>query len=66
MWAQLAAGARAFLPTQFGLSFFIWDGGCYNARTFNFFVFPAPSLYGHDKRFMCQVCHGPTRLDSQC
>ena len=55
MSAQLAAGARAFLPTQFGLSFFVWDGGCYNARTFNFFVFPAPSLPGHDKRFMCQV-----------
>jgi hypothetical protein len=52
---QLASGAQAFLPTQFGLSCFVWEGGAYAARTFNFFLFPQPLLPGLDKRFSCQV-----------
>ena len=52
---QLASGARAFLPTQFGLSFFVWEGGCYSAHTFNVFLFPQPLISGLDKRFTCQA-----------
>lgn len=57
MWAavQLAEGAQSFLVSQFGLSFFCWEGGKYAAQTFNFYLFPLPMLQGQDKRFLCQV-----------
>lgn len=48
------ASARQFLVTQFGLSCFTWTGAGYEARTFNFHLFPRP--YGDsDRRFLCQV-----------
>lgn len=53
---QLAEGAQNFLVSQFGLSFFCWEGGKYAAQTFNFYLFPLPMLHGQDKRFLCQVC----------
>ena len=63
---QLASGAQAFLPTQFGLSFFVWEGGAYNAHTFNFFLFPQPLLPGLDKRFTCQVWPLPHVMVAAC
>lgn len=48
-------GAQSFLITQFGLSCFIWEGGQYQAHTFNFYLFPLPMLPGPSKRFMCDV-----------
>ncbi|BDA49408.1 Poly(A)-specific ribonuclease PARN [Coccomyxa sp. Obi] len=51
----LAEGAQNFLVSQFGLSFFCWEGGKYAAQTFNFYLFPLPMLHGQDKRFLCQA-----------
>ena len=55
MLVQLAEGAQKFLVSQFGVSFFCWAGGKYEAQTFNFYLFPLPMLPGQDKRFLCQV-----------
>jgi hypothetical protein len=51
---QTLASSRAFVINQFGLSAFVWEGGAYRPRTFNFYLFPRPSE-GSDKRFVCQV-----------
>ncbi|KAI3424112.1 hypothetical protein D9Q98_009473 [Chlorella vulgaris] len=50
---QTLASSRAFVINQFGLSAFVWEGGAYRPRTFNFYLFPRPSE-GSDKRFVCQ------------
>lgn len=52
---QYRDGAQSFLITQFGLSCFLWEGGQYQAHTFNFYLFPLPMLPGPSRRFMCDV-----------
>ena len=67
--AQLLGSSRSFVVNQFGLSAFVWvpeeqlppggvggeegPAGSYQARTFNFYLFPRP-FEGSDKRFVCQ------------
>lgn len=46
--------AKNFLITQFGLSTFTWTGAAYEARTFNFYLFPRP-YEDVDRRFLCQA-----------
>ncbi|KAK9818287.1 hypothetical protein WJX72_010105 [[Myrmecia] bisecta] len=53
-YQQMVASSRQFLINQFGLSAFCWEEGEYRARTFNFYIFPAP-FQGHDRRFLCQA-----------
>ncbi|KAF8061172.1 PAT17 [Scenedesmus sp. PABB004] len=53
-YAKAAAAAEQFLVTQFGLSCFTWAGGAYEARSFNFTLFPSPTE-DVDARFMCQA-----------
>ena len=55
-YRKLVLSAQQFLVTQFGLSAFCWDAasGSYQARTFNFYLFPRPWQH-HDRRFMCQA-----------
>ena len=53
-YIKTAASAEQFLVTQFGLSAFRWTGECYEARTFNIHLFPAPHD-DVDRRFMCQA-----------
>jgi hypothetical protein len=56
LWGlQYRDGAQSFLITQFGLSCFLWEGGQYQAHTFNFYLFPLPMLPGPSRRFMCDV-----------
>jgi ABC-type nickel/cobalt efflux system permease component RcnA len=51
---QMLASSRAFVVNQFGLSAYVWEGGAYRPRTFNFYIFPRP-FEGADKRFVCQA-----------
>lgn len=41
-YEELLENSREFVINQFGLSTFTWDGGCYKAKTFNFYTFPRP------------------------
>jgi poly(A)-specific ribonuclease len=50
----MLASSRAFVVNQFGLSAYVWEGGAYRPRTFNFYIFPRP-FEGADKRFVCQA-----------
>ena len=50
----MVTSASRFVITQYGLSAFSWEGGCYRAKTFNFYTFPRP-FEGYDRRFVCQV-----------
>lgn len=52
-YQEMLSSSRAFVINQFGLSAFVWEGGAYRARTFNFYIFPRP-FEGSDKRFVCQ------------
>lgn len=52
-YVKAAAAAEQFLVAQFGLSFFKWCGNCYEARSFNFHLFPSPNG-DTDLRFMSQ------------
>ena len=65
---RTVAAAQQFLILQFGLTAFVWrgpradasggggggGGGAYEARTFNFYLFPAPRG-DFDLRFACQA-----------
>eukprot|EP00879_Flechtneria_rotunda_P029453 GHRR01031860.1.p1 GENE.GHRR01031860.1~~GHRR01031860.1.p1 ORF type:complete len:217 (+),score=69.08 GHRR01031860.1:106-756(+) len=53
-YIKTAAAAEQFLVTQFGLSLFTWMGNHYEARSFNFYLFPAPTDQ-YDLRFMSQA-----------
>jgi hypothetical protein len=53
-YMKTAAAAEQFLVTQFGLTAFTWTGSCYQVRSFNFHLFPAPSD-DMDLRFTCQA-----------
>jgi poly(A)-specific ribonuclease len=55
-YARVRTSAQNFLIMQFGLATFHWSTltGCYEAQTYNFYVFPRPSG-GMDYRFTCQV-----------
>lgn len=50
---QMYQSAQSFIINQFGMSMFTLVDGVYEARTFNFNLFPG--TFGNlDKRFMCQ------------
>ncbi|KAH9571562.1 hypothetical protein CY35_02G099800 [Sphagnum magellanicum] len=55
-YARVRTSAQNFLIMQFGLATFHWSTltGCYEAQTYNFYVFPRPSG-GMDYRFTCQA-----------
>lgn len=53
-YVKTAAAAEQFLVTQFGLSLFSWSGSGYEARSFNFHLFPSPAQ-DVDVRFTCQA-----------
>lgn len=53
-YEKAASGAEQFLITQFGISAFCWQDGQWNAKTFNFYVFPRVTD-SFDRRFMCQA-----------
>jgi len=53
-YLKTAAAAESFIVTQMGLSFFTWTGSHYEARSFNFHLFPSPSEE-LDLRFSCQA-----------
>jgi hypothetical protein len=54
-YTKLAAASGAYVINQFGLSCFkrLADGG-YEARTFNFYVFPLPSGQ-YSRKFTCDA-----------
>jgi hypothetical protein len=55
-YARVRTSAQNFLIMQFGLATFQWSTltGCYEAQTYNFYIFPRPSG-GMDYRFTCQA-----------
>lgn len=53
-YQKTLAGAQQFLVTQFGLSAFIWEDGKYQAKTYNFYVFPDTSG-NQDRMFLSQA-----------
>lgn len=54
-YTKLASSAHSFIITQFGLSAFTAQpGGRYQAKTFNFYIFPEPSEQ-YNKRFVCEA-----------
>lgn len=53
-YLKTVASAESFVITQFGLSLFTWQGSHYEARSFNFHLFPSPSE-DMDMRFSCQA-----------
>jgi hypothetical protein len=53
-YLKTAAAAEDFIVTQMGLSLFTWAGSHYEARSFNFHLFPSPSEE-LDLRFSCQA-----------
>lgn len=53
-YVRTAAAAEQFLVAQFGLSFFQWTSRGYEARSFNFHLFPSPDG-DMDLRFMSQA-----------
>lgn len=53
-YLKTAAAAESFLVTQMGLSLFTWTGSHYEARSFNFHLFPSPREEW-DLRFSCQA-----------
>jgi hypothetical protein len=53
-YLKTAAAAEDFIVTQMGLSLFTWTGSHYEARSFNFHLFPSPSDE-MDLRFSCQA-----------
>lgn len=62
-YRKLILITQQFIISQFGLTAFKWVPpsagqrvGRWEARTFNFYIFPQPNdSTGHDRRFMCQA-----------
>jgi poly(A)-specific ribonuclease len=53
-YEKAALSAEQFLITQFGISAFCWVDGGWQAKTFNFYVFPRVTD-DFDRRFLCQA-----------
>jgi poly(A)-specific ribonuclease len=53
-YEKAALSAEHFLLTQLGVSAFCWRDGGWQAKTFNFYVFPRVTD-DFDRRFMCQA-----------
>jgi hypothetical protein len=51
----MTESSKAYIITQYGLSCFEATGpGAYQARTFNFYLFPQPHG-GYNRRFLCDA-----------
>lgn len=54
-YSKITESSKAYVITQYGLSCFEATGpASYEARTFNFYVFPHPHG-GYNRRFMCDA-----------
>ncbi|KAF6265217.1 hypothetical protein COO60DRAFT_1035218 [Scenedesmus sp. NREL 46B-D3] len=54
-YTKMTESSKAYIITQYGLSCFEATGpGAYEARTFNFYLFPQPHG-GYNRRFLCDA-----------
>jgi hypothetical protein len=54
-YTKMTESIKAYIITQYGLSCFEATGpGSYEARTFNFYLFPQPHR-GYNRRFLCDA-----------